>query len=146
MENAARLKNERRFFIINVLVWVVLLGIGIPIEILFHVKAIVAISFIPFVLAITSFFKMRRIQKNPYIYAEEFDERLVADRNRADALSLRIIRYILSLAFMAYTFAYPEQIFESLNWWFVLVISMLTVLLPVIIMGNVNKHYQPDNN
>lgn len=145
MDTVAVLKKEKIFLLINFILGVVFMAVGIFIESATNNKTLVAISFIPFSLAIAALFKMTQLKRNPWSYVEESDERIIAAKNKADAISLRVIRYILFLFFLAFMINYPEEIFESLIWWFLLLVSLVTVLLSSRVFGNVNKNYKPEN-
>ncbi len=130
----------------NIILGIVFLAAGLLIDSLTYSKALVGMSLIPFGLAIASLIKIITIRRNPAALVEEHDERVVAAKNRADALSLRIMRYILMLGFFTYTFTRPQEIFESLTWWIIFAFYLLTVLLPSVILGNINKNFKPDNS
>jgi hypothetical protein len=146
MDARTIIKKERIILLVNLIVGVALLATGILIKSFTYNKALVGLSFIPFALAISSFVKIVIVKKNPEAFVEEYDERIVAAKNRADALSLRIIRYILMLCFFFYTFTRPKEIFESLAWWLLLSLYFLALFLPHIILGNIDKNFKPDNN
>ncbi len=136
-----KLKTELK---VNLILGLVLLIAGIFVElydvqILDNNRFIVALSFIPLGLFVASLIKIYYVKKNPNKYVDEYDERLIASRDKADAQSLRIIRYLLFLAFFGYSFAESNEVFESLSWWLLLIISLITVFLPLIIYGDANK-------
>jgi hypothetical protein len=142
-----KLKTELK---VNLILGLVLLIAGIFVElydvqILDNNRFIVALSFIPLGLFVASLIKIYYVKKNPNKYVDEYDERLIAAREKADALSMRIIRYLLFLAFLGYSFAKSSEVFESLSWWLLLIISLITVFLPLIIYGDANKKYKPDS-
>jgi len=72
----------------------------------------------------------------------ENDERLISMKNEADAKSFKIIQGALFLAYMGYTLIVPEDIFESLGWWLLLVLLLFSfisqVLISKIISGKEN--------
>jgi len=61
------------------------------------------------------------------IIIQESDERLVALKNEADAKALKIIQGSIFLAYMGYTLMVPEDIFESVGWWILLVLTLIAV-------------------
>ncbi len=146
MDKRSVKNTGKGFFLVNLILGIAFLTAGVLIDSLTYSKALVAISLIPFGLAVSLLYKMIRIRKDPYALVEDQDERVVADRNRADALSLRIIRYISMLGFFIYTFTRPPEIFESLAWWIITVTYLLSILLPPAILGNINKNFKPDND
>ena len=128
-------KKEKVILALNLILGIVVLVIGIFVDPFGYHKSLVGISVVLFGMALASLVKLFSLKKSPTALAEEYDERIVAAKNRADAVSLRIIRYILMLVFLFYTFTRPEEILESLNWWIILVISQLSILLPLILMS-----------
>jgi hypothetical protein len=145
MDTANIIKKEKTVLAVNLTLGIVVLAAGALINPFGYQKVLVAISFILFGLSVSSLVKVAKLKKNPSVFIEEFDERIVAAKNNADAMSLRIIRYIMLLVFMAYNFISPQEIFESANWWIILIIFLLTVLLPAVLLGNINKNYRPDH-
>jgi hypothetical protein len=135
MDTNAIMKKEKVILALNLIVGVIILVIGIFVDPFGYRKTLVGISVVLLGMAGASVIKVFLLKKSPSALAEEYDERIVAAKNRADAVSLRIIRYILMLVFLFYAFTRPEEIFESLIWWIILVISLLTILLPSIIMS-----------
>ena len=135
MDTNAIMKKEKVILALNLILGIIVLVIGIFVDPFGYRKILVGLSVVLFGIAVASVVKLFLLIKNPSALAEEFDERIVADKNKADAVSLRIIRYILILVFLFYTFTRPEEIFESLNWWIILVILLLSNLLPPIIMS-----------
>jgi phosphate/sulfate permease len=149
MTSKALIKKTKTELLINFIIGIGLLIAGILLVVLKinltgNDKVIIALSIIPFCLAISSLLKIYLIKKYPAKYVEEYDERLVATRDRADALSLKIIRYFLYLAFLGYSFVYSSEIFKTFAWWLLFVIIILAIVLPPIILAANNK-YKPDN-
>jgi len=146
MDTAAAVRKERLFIIGNLALGVAILITALLFNPFGYHKALEALSIFVFGMAVASAVKMRALRKDPLALIEENDERIVAARNRANAVSLGIIRYAMTLVFMFYTLARPQEVFESLSWWLVAVVLLLAVLLPPIVQGNVNKQYRPDDN
>lgn len=110
-------------------------------------KAIVGLSFIPLGVAVAYWIKLTIIRKSPLkmhdTIINENDERLVSMKNEADAKSFKIIQGALFLAYMGYTLMVPEDIFESLGWWLLLVLLFISfisqAIMSRIISGKANK-------
>jgi formate-dependent nitrite reductase membrane component NrfD len=150
MDSAALIKRSKINLTINLILGAALLIAGIivqtgDIQILENNRILTALSFIPLAIAIAYGVKIRQVKRQPDKFAEEYDERITAARDRADAMSMRIIRYALWLGFLAYTFAKSAEVFESFTWWFITGLSLAAVLLPAFFMGNVNRKYKPDS-
>ncbi|MYL71591.1 hypothetical protein GLW00_12050 [Halobacillus litoralis] len=95
-------------------------------------KAFLALSLIPFSAALASFLKLMKIKKNPKIIVSETDERLVAEKNQADAKTLKVLQGILFLSYLGYTFIIPEDTFKSFGWWVTLCVLLFSLLAPII--------------
>ncbi|MDD5500846.1 MAG: hypothetical protein PHH57_04070 [Candidatus Omnitrophica bacterium] len=150
MTSKTLMKKTKTELLINLIIGIGLLITGILLvsleaNLIGNDKVIIALSLIPFGLAVSSLLKICFVKKYPAIYVGEYDERLVADRNRAEALSLKIIRYFLYLAFLGYSFVYLNEIFETSAWWLLLVITIAAIVLPPVILG-INNKLRPDNN
>jgi hypothetical protein len=106
-------------------------------------KAIVGLSFIPLSVALVYYLKLMRIKKSPYkmreILVNENDERLVALKNEADAKAFRIIQGALFLTYMGYTLMVPEDIFESVGWWILLVLLFVSFISQGVIYSKLMK-------
>jgi xanthosine utilization system XapX-like protein len=110
-------------------------------------KAIVGLSFIPLGVALAYWIKLTMIRKSPLKMRDtiinENDERLISMKNEADAKSFKIIQGALFLAYMGYTLMVPEDIFESLGWWLLLVLLFISfisqAIMSRIISGKANK-------
>ena len=149
MDSIALIKRYKINFTINLVLGAALLIAGIIIQvndirILENNRIVTALSFVPLALAFACGVKMGQVKRHPDRFAEEYDERITAARDRADAMSMRIIRYALWLGFLAYTFARSAEVFESFTWWLITGLSLAAVLLPVFFMGNVNRKYKAE--
>ncbi|MGR3764139.1 hypothetical protein [Rossellomorea sp. NS-SX7] len=94
-------------------------------------KALLALSLIPFSTAIASSLKLMKIKKNPKVIVSETDERLVAEKNEADAKALKLLQGVLFLSYLGYTFIIPEDTFKSIGWWITLGILLLSLFTPL---------------
>ncbi|TGB03680.1 hypothetical protein [Halobacillus salinus] len=93
-------------------------------------KAFLALSLIPLSAALASFVKLTKIQKNPKRMLSETDERLVAEKNEADAKTLKALQGILFLSYLGYTFIIPEDAFKAFGWWIILSAFLFSLLAP----------------
>lgn len=93
-------------------------------------KAFLALSLIPFSAALASFLKLMKIIKNPKMIVSETDERLVAEKNEADAKTLKVLQGVLFLSYLGYTFIIPEEIFKSIGWWITLSVLLFSLFAP----------------
>lgn len=95
-------------------------------------KALIGLSFLPLSVACIYFVKSLRIRKSPQkmqsIIINEVDERLVTLKNEADAKAFKIVKGALFLAYMGYTLMVPEDIFESVGWWILLILFFVTFM------------------
>jgi hypothetical protein len=101
-------------------------------------KAIIGLSFIPLALAASKLFQLSRIKKHasemePLLISEN-DERLVAQRNEAEATSGKILRYLLYLLFLGYTLSTPSAVFDDAGWWMVFGLFFLSQTLPALFL------------
>lgn len=145
MDREALIRRERFFAVVSLICGVAILGVGLLFNPHGYHKALEAISIVLFAMAFASLVKIRALKKNSAIPAAENDERIAAARNQADSVSLEVMRRVLFLAYLFYTFVRPGDIFQALSWWILLAVSMLSVLLPPLLLGNVNKRFQPDD-
>jgi len=146
-------KEARIIMIIGIIVGVVLLGIGIVFSIIdvsfiSNKKAIIGLSFIPFSAALVYYFKLSTIKKTPQkmknIIISENDERLVALKNEADSKAFKIVRGAIFLSYMGYTLIVPEDIFESVGWWILMVLLFITFISQGILASRAMKNQQSE--
>lgn len=140
--NTKKIVKETKLIMFSFLiVGLLLLAVGIifsvfKINIIQNNKAITGLSFIPLSLALTYFIKLLLIKKSPKnmhdVIIFQYDERLVAIRNEADAKAFRILHWILFMVFMGYTLIIPDDIFESVGWWIILGLLLISYMLQVI--------------
>ncbi len=145
MDREALVKRERTFAAVSLVLGIAILGAALLFDPHGYHKALEAISIVLFAMAFASLVRTRVLKCGNAVSVAEYDERIVAARNQADALSLEIIRRVLFLAYLFYTFVSPEDIFQAMSWWILLFVSMLSVLLPPLVLGNINKRFQPDD-
>ncbi|QHE53997.1 hypothetical protein [Pontibacillus sp. HMF3514] len=107
--------------------WVIFLTIDISLT---NNKAFLALSLIPFSAALASFLKLLKIKNDPKVVVSETDERLVAQRNEADAKTLKVLQGILFLTYLGYTFIVPEDVFKSFGWWVALFVFLFSLFAP----------------
>jgi len=140
--NTERIIREyKTIMIVTLVVGLVLLAIGIIFTLLNlrlvpNNKAIVGLSFIPLGVALAYWIKLTLIKKSPLKMRDtiinENDERLISMKNEEDAKSFKIIQGALFLAYIGYTLMVPEDIFESLGWWLLLVLLFVSFISQVI--------------
>lgn len=93
-------------------------------------KAFLALSLIPFSAALASSLKLMKIKKHPQWMVSETDERVVAEKNEADAKTLKGLQGVLFLSYLGYTFVSPEDIFQSIGWWITLSVLLFSLFAP----------------
>ncbi|WP_160909408.1 hypothetical protein [Pontibacillus yanchengensis] len=62
------------------------------------------------------YLKLVKLKKEPKGFVAEIDERLVSQKNEADAKTLKLLQGGLFLLYLAYTFILPEEVFKSIGW------------------------------
>ncbi|MDD5492321.1 MAG: hypothetical protein PHV60_06550 [bacterium] len=149
--NADKIAKEAKTIVIaNLSLGTVLLVTGIILNVLAviqNAKAVVALSFIPFGIALTYFVKLWMLTRSPEkirsIIIHETDERLVALKNEADATTFRILKWTLFLTYMGYTLMVPEDIFESIGWWILLTLLFVAFFLQGILYKSIMDKNTP---
>ncbi len=139
METKAILRREKTEIVANLVVAVLLLAVGISLVLFrvdFNNKAVIACSFVPAGMALAAWYKLHVIRKYPKqmkpLIVSMNDERLIAARNHADAITHGIIQWLLRLSFFCYTLIVPDDIFESVGWWIIFGLFFVSVFAPVI--------------
>jgi predicted membrane chloride channel (bestrophin family) len=149
------LKETKVIMIATLVVGLVLLVTGICFDLLdIHIiknnRAIVGLSFIPLSVAFVYYLKLTRIKKSPQsmreILVHENDERLVALKNEADAKAFKITQGALFLAYFGYTLMVPEDIFESVGWWILLVLLFVSFISQGLIHARVTGKDKSEEN
>lgn len=138
MNGKKTVKETKIVMIVSLIVGAVLLTVGLVIRqwdiaLLSNNKALLALSLLPLSLAFVSFLKLSRIKKSPEkmrsIIIKESDERLVALNNEADAKTFKVLQGMLFLAYFGYTFMFPQEVFESVGWWILIILILSSMLL-----------------
>jgi hypothetical protein len=149
------IKRDRLEMIINIAVGIVLLAAGIfmrvqNIHIIQNNKALIGLSFIPLAIAFTKWFNLYNIRKHPKqmstVIISENDERLVNERNEAEANTSRVFRWMLYLIFMGYSLIVPSDVFEAAGWWIVFSLFCMSYLLPLIFLKRISKKSDIEDN
>ena len=95
-------------------------------------KGLIALSLIPLSVALVYFTKFSKtINSSKTIKSrviQETDERLVASSNETDAQSFKIVQAALFLGYMGYTIFVPEDVFQSVGWWILMSLLMISFL------------------
>lgn len=142
-------KEARIIMIIDIIVGVVLLGLGIVFSIIDvsfipNKKALIGLSFIPFSVALIYYFKLSTIKKTPQkmknIIISENDERLVELKNEADSTAFKIVKGAIFLSYMGYTLMVPGDVFESVGWWILLALLFITFISQGILVSRAIKN------
>ena len=145
------LKETTVIIVANLIVASLILALGFifiyfDVGIIENKKALIALSFIPFGISIGHFIKLQYIKKYPQKMREEIishnDERLVLIKNEANSKSFNILQWIIGILYFAYTFIVPKDIFESLGWWIILVLLLVSFILQGVILKLVNEKYK----
>ena len=131
------LKESRLIMIVTFVVGVLLLATGIAFSLLDvtlikNNRALIGLSLIPLSVGFMYYYKYTQIKKSPNkmkeIIISENDERIVTLKNEADAKAFMIVKGVIFLAYMGYTLMVPEDIFEAVGWWILLVILFVTFM------------------
>lgn len=153
MSGEKTVKEAKTVMMVSLIVGFVLLTVGLvsrqwDTALINDSKALLALSLLPLSLAFVSFLKLARIKKSPQkmrsIIIKEEDERLVALNNEADAKTFKIIQGLLFLAYFGYTFMFPQEVFESVGWWILIVLLLGSMLMQGIFRHLVSKSNSND--
>ena len=129
-------KEAKVIMLVCLTIGIMLLGAGIlfsfiDVSYIENPRALVGLSFIPLCTAFVYYLKYTKIRNSPQkmkkIIIQESDERLVALKNEADAKVLKIIQGSIFLGYMGYTLMVPEDIFESVGWWILMVLTLVAI-------------------
>lgn len=138
MMNTERiLKESKVMMIVTFVIGLILLATGITFT-LFEVtlinnnRALIGLSLIPLSVGFMYLYKYMQIKKSPSkmkaIIINENDERIVNLKNEADAKAFRIVQGVIFLMYMGYTLMVPEDIFEAVGWWILLIILFVSFM------------------
>lgn len=130
-------KEARTIFTLALAAGALLLLSGIllnllDLKLLANNRALIGLSLIPFSIAALYLWKYLTLKNHPEkirgLIVSESDERLVQVKNEADTKAFRLTQALIFLAYMGYTFAVPEDIFESPGWWLLLLLLLFSFL------------------
>lgn len=130
-------KEAKIIMTVGIIFGAVLLGLGIVFSIMdvsfiSNKRALIGLSLLPFSVAFVYYLKLTGIKKTPEkmknIIINENDERLVALKNEADAKAFKIVQAAIFLSYMGYTLMVPEDIFESVGWWLLIILLFITFI------------------
>lgn len=121
------------------------LFILLDIDYISNKKALIGVSFLPLSVALASFLKIiwikRWPQKMKNIIISENDERLVALKNEADAKAFKVLQGTIFMAYMGYTFMVPADVFETIGWWILLTLFMITFIAQGVLTKAIYKSH-----
>lgn len=149
------LKESKVIMIVTFVVGVLLLATGIiftvlDVTLIKNNRALIGLSLIPLSVAFMYFYKYTQIKKSPNkmkeIIINENDERIVNLKNEADAKAFMIVKGTIFLAYMGYTLMVPEDIFEAVGWWILLVILFVSFMSQGIITAMAMLKNKSDEN
>ncbi len=122
-------KQKKLVLLGNAAVGALLIGAGL----FTGIKGITALAFIPLAMAGFSGVLLVMLKKYPRkmlpMVISETDERIKAVKNHSDSITLRLLRWALTLVFLGYTFLVPDDIFVSPMWWITFVFFFLSHML-----------------
>lgn len=132
-------KTQKTLIISNTILCLTLFTLGYFIKPnLQHIsnKSLIALAVFPFGIVIGSVLNLLILKRKPKsmknIILNENDERLVLRKVTAEAMSFRVVRFMLYLFFMAYTYSNPNEIFVSAIWWILCGIVFASMFLTII--------------
>jgi len=144
-------RESKTIMLVTLVIGLVLLATGIIfkfLEINFlpsnGAMAIIGLSLTPLGVALAYYLKLSRIKKSPQKFIiNEIDERLVALKNEADAKAFKIVQGALFLTYMGYTLMIPKDVFESVGWWLLMILLLISfisqAILTMTVMGKENS-------
>lgn len=131
------LKESKVIMLVTFVVGFILLATGIgftllDVKLIENNRALIGLSLIPLSVGFMYYYKYTQIKKSPNkmkeIIINENDERIVNLKNAADAKAFMIVKGVIFLVYMGYTLMVPEDIFEAVGWWILLVILFVTFM------------------
>jgi hypothetical protein len=105
-------------------------------------KTLVSLSFIPFAVSLSHWLNICLLRRRPqamrpFVVAES-DERLIAQRNEAEAAASRVMRFALYLTFLGYSLLVPADVFVAAGWWILLALLFVSYALPMFMLYRMN--------
>ncbi len=134
------IKNQKTILIYNLIFGLILLAAGIifslnNVKILPDNKAIIALSLMPFGVALSAIINLALGRKKPHsiekVLIRNNDERIRKIKHKAEAKTLQILSWALSIVFFGYTLSYPSHAFTNPIWWSVFAFMLAPDLLSV---------------
>ena len=148
-------RESKTIMLVTLVIGVALLATGIIFKLLEinllpnnGAIAIIALSLTPLAVALAYYVKLLGIKKSPQKFIiNEIDERLVALKNEADAKAFKIVQGALFLTYMGYTLMFPKDVFESVGWWILMILLLISLFSQAILrmMNAIGKEYSKDN-
>ena len=147
-------RESKTIMLVTLVIGVALLATGIIFKLLEinllpnnGAIAIIALSLTPLSVAFAYYVKLSRIKKSPQKFIiNEIDERLVALKNEADAKAFKIVQGTLFLTYMGYTLMVPKDVFESVGWWILMILLLISFISQGILSMNVMGKENPKDN
>ncbi len=148
MNTEKLIRESKRLMITFFVIGGVLLAGGVSlrlfdINIVSNIRAVIGLSFIPLSMGMIYLVKYFNLKKNPQkmksIVVYESDERLVAIKNEADSKAFNILKTAIFLSYMGYTLLYPEDIFETVGWWILLGLLLISFVVHGFILSSALK-------
>ncbi len=141
MKTSKIVKEAMTIFVATFVLGVALLATSIALSWLeidiLNNKAIGALSLVPFSVSFIYLGKVAGIKRFPQIMRsqiiQETDERLVATKNEVDAKALKITQAAMVFGYMGYTLMIPQDTFEAVGWWLILIMTLISFLAQAII-------------
>ncbi|TGE37656.1 hypothetical protein E4K67_13060 [Desulfosporosinus fructosivorans] len=136
-------RESKTIMLVTLVIGVALLATGIifkllEINLLPNNMAIIGLSLIPLSVALAYYVKLLGIKKSPQKFIiNEIDERLVALKNEADAKAFKIVQGALFLTYMGYTLMIPKDVFETVGWWLLMILLLISFISQAILTMNV---------
>jgi len=136
-------KESKVIMLVTLITGIVILAVGVIFNFikidLVNNKAIMALSLTPLSMAFVYYLKLSAIKKSPQkmrdIIITESDERLVAVKNEANSQALKIQQGALFLTYMGYTLMVPGDVFESIGWWILMILLLVSFMSQAILLA-----------
>lgn len=151
--NTEKIIKEARIIMFTCLITgllLLVLGIGfniMEVNFISTKKAVIGLSFIPLSVALIYYLKISSIKKTPdkmkSIIINENDERIAALKNEAAAKALKIVQGAVFLSYFGYTLMVPNDIFESVGWWILMTLLLITFIPYGLLLAAAMKNTDP---